>query len=216
MEKSLGFLLLGLAIGIGGMLWVQRPDASLPAAQTDFSEYFIELPGDILSLTHGFAGGIGRTPAAITSLEDSEISHMLGFTARIRDVDGKLVGLASELEIFPDDKGIRPNITWKTDWTVNTPQGTLFMYEKERIPTAHLPAFASVMAGKNWTGSLPAQVSVGPHPSGRGVIIGGTGIYAGASGTFIEKVELRDLTTEGAIVGTMSIQIYLDKKVDDK
>jgi len=90
------------------------------------------------------------------------------------------------------------------------------MYEEEGVPAAHLPAFASVVAGKNWTGSLPAQVSVGPHPSGRGIIIGGTGIYEGATGTFVEKVELRSLTTEGELRGVMYLQIYLDKKEGEK
>lgn len=212
MKIALAFLLLGLALGTSLMWWMSRPEPVRPASQADVIEYSIELPGDILSLTHGFADGIGRTPKAITSLENSAISNMLGFTGRIRDSDGNFVGLASELENFPDDKGIRPDISWKTDWTVNTPQGTLFMYEDEGIPAAHLPAFASVMAGKDWTGSLPAQVSVGPHSSGRGVIIGGTGIYAGATGTFIEKVDLRGLTTEGAMTGTMYVQIYLDRK----
>ncbi|MBL4852886.1 hypothetical protein JYT93_00290 [bacterium AH-315-J19] len=216
MKKSIALLLFGLVLGIGGMWWVQRPDAPPPASQVGFIEFTIKIPEDVLSLTHGFAGGIGRTPDTIASLENSEISHMLGFTARIRDTDGTLVGLASELEIFPDDKGIRPGISWKTDWTVNTPQGTLFMYEEEGVPAAHLPAFASVVAGKNWTGSLPAQVSVGPHPSGRGIIIGGTGIYEGATGTFVEKVELRSLTTEGELRGVMYLQIYLDKKEGEK
>jgi len=217
MKKTLSIVLAGAALGIGGMFLLSRPAPASPAVQADVIEYFIELPGDVLSLSHGFAGGaggIGRTPSAITSLENSVISNMLAFTARIRDRDGNLVGLASELEIFPDDKGIRPDLTWKTDWTITTPEGTLLMYQYEGMPAAHLPAFASVAAGENWTGSLPGQTSVGPHPSGRGVIVGGTGIYAGATGTFIENVDLRGLTTEGGIFGVMSLQIYLDKKPD--
>jgi len=212
MKKTLCVILFGMALGIGGLSLLGRPARALAATQAEFIEYSIELPGDVLSLTHGFASGIGRTPGNITNLENSTISNMLAFTARIRDKDGNFAGLASELEIFPDDNGIRPDITWKTDWTVTTPQGTLLMYEVERVPTAHLPAFASIDAGESWTGSLPAQVSVGPHPSGRGVIVGGTGIYAGATGTFFEKVELRGLTTDGEMAGTMYLQIYLDKK----
>ncbi len=212
MKKTLPVMITGVTLGISGVFLFSKPAPAAPAEEASFIEYSIELPGDVLSLTHGFAGGIGPMPDAITTLENSTISDMLAFTGRIRDRDGNLVGLASELEIFPDANGIRPDMTWKTDWTVTTPQGTLFMHENERIPAAHLPAFETVAGGEAWTGSLPAQVSVGPHPSGRGVIVGGTGLYAGATGTFVEKVDLRGLTPEGDMAGVMYVQIFLDKK----
>jgi len=219
MKNTIAFIVLGIVLGITAVFMVQslqKMEATSSTEHVDFIEYRVEVPGDVLAITHGFERGIGRAPDTITSLENSAISNMLAFIARIRDKDGNLVGLASELEIFPDDKGVNPDKTWKTDWTVTTPQGTLLMYENERVPAAHLPAFTSVMAGENWTGSIFAQTSVGPHPSGRGVIIGGTGIYAGATGTFVEKIELRGLTTEGGITGTMYLQIYLDKKPDNQ
>ncbi len=212
MKKSLAFLVFGLVLGIGGMWWIQRPDAPPPAAQTDFIEFTIKIPEDIISLTHGFTNSMARLPDNIVSLEDSSISNMIAVTARVRNKDGDFVGMASELEIFPDDKGPRPGMSWKTDWTITTPQGTLFIYEDERVPAAHLPAFMRVASGENWQGSIAADISFGPHPSGRGIIIDGTGIYAGATGTFVEKVDLQGLTTEGEMTGVMYLQVYLDKK----
>ncbi len=200
----------GIIIGVAGMYWFNRPEAPLPVSQADFIEFNLEIPGDILAMTHGFTGSIKRVPENITSLENSSISNMIGVVARIRDRDGKPAGLASELEIFPDDSGPRPGMTWKTHWTITTPEGSLLIYETEAVPLAHIPAFASVIAGNDWSGSIFADVSSGPHPTGRGVIIDGTGIYAGARGTFNERVELRQLTTDGEMVGTMYLQIYLD------
>ena len=214
MKKPWLSVLVGIFIGVAGMYWLNRPEAPLPVSQADFIEFSIEIPGDIIAMTHGFTGSIKKIPENIISLENSSISNMIGVIARIRDKNGELAGLASELEIFPDDKGVRPGITWKTDWTITTPEGSLLAYETEAIPLAHMPAFTSVITGNNWTGSLYGNVTSGPHPTGRGVIIGGTGVYAGARGTFIERVELRQLTTDGGMVGTMYLQIYLehDKK----
>jgi len=210
-KKTLLFLLAGIALGVAGMFWLNRPETPLPISQTNYVEFKLEMAEDILSLTHGFSGGMMRVPQNVAGLENSSLKNMLGLVARIRNADGELVGLASELEIFPDDAGPRPGMDWKTHWTITTPEGSLLIYETESIPLAHIPAFASVIMGNDWTGSIAANVSSGPHPSGRGVIVGGTGVYDGASGTFIERVELRGLTTRGEMVGTMYLQIYLDR-----
>jgi len=103
MKKSIALLLFGLVLGIGGMWWVQRPDAPPPASQVGFIEFTIKIPEDVLSLTHGFAGGIGRTPDTIASLENSEISHMLGFTRT-----GHLSAWPVNLKFFLTIKGYVP------------------------------------------------------------------------------------------------------------
>ncbi|MBL4617185.1 MAG: hypothetical protein JKY46_05775 [Robiginitomaculum sp.] len=175
-------------------------------------EYFTNIPADVISLTHGFANGIGLIPDNVKDLTNSPISNMLGLIVRIRDKDGNLVGLANELEAFPDDKGFRPEISWKTDWTIRTAHGSLYMYQTEQVPAAHFPAFEAVAEGKDWSGSLPAQVTTGPHSTRRGIVVGGTGVYQGVSGTFVESVELQGLTTAGKISGILSLQIYLDPK----
>ncbi len=209
-KKSFLFLFVGAFLGAFVMYWLNRPPLPPSANTADFLEFRVEIPGDTLSLTHGFSGSLKRIPEYIVSLENSSLSNMIGLIARIRDKDGKLAGLASELEIFPDDIGPRPGMGWRTHWTITTPEGSLLVYETERIPMAHIPPFASVIAGNDWTGAIEADVSSGPHPSGRGVIVGGTGIYADASGTFIERVELRKLTTKGEMVGSMYLQFYFD------
>lgn len=216
-KKSFLFLFVGVFLGALVMYWLNRP--ALPPSvnmadvnTADVLEFRVEIPGDILSLTHGFSGSLKRIPENVASLENSSLSNMIGLIARVRDKDGKLVGLASELEIFPDDIGPRPGMKWDTHWTITTPVGSLLIYEIERIPMAHIPPFASVIAGNDWAGAIAADVSSGPHTSGRGVIVGGTGIYAGASGTFIERVELRKLTTKGEMAGSMYLQFYFDHK----
>jgi len=204
MKKSLALLFLGLVLGVGGMLWLNRSEPSAPvppATPTDFIEFAIHIPQDVISLTHGFPNGSARVPETITSLENSSLGNMLAVSARVRDKDGNFVGMASQLELFPDVSGPRPGMSWKADWTITTPQGTLYIYHDERVAMEHMPAFRHVATGENWEGSIAANTSFGPHPSGRGIVVGGTGIYAGRTGTFIEKVDLQGLTTERKIRG---------------
>ncbi|MCF6329741.1 MAG: hypothetical protein L3J02_08085 [Henriciella sp.] len=212
MRRSLAFLLLGLALGVAGMYLFSRPTPPPPASQVDFIEFSMEIPEDVISLTHGFPNGSARVPETILSLEGSSLGNMLAVSARVRDKDGDFVGMASQLELFPDVNGPRPGMSWKADWTITTPQGTLFLYHDERVAMEHMPAFRHVATGENWEGSIPADTSFGPHPSGRGIIVGGTGIYAGRTGTFTEKVDLQGLTTERKIRGVMYLQVNLDKK----
>jgi len=211
MKKTILLILLGILLGIGGMFIMSRPEAPPPASQVDFLEFTAELPGDALSMTHGIEGMM-IFPEGIADLKNTPISNMMGISTRIRGKDGEYVGLASELELFPNDKGLRPGMKWKTYWTFMTFDGALFVYEIEAPPLAHLPMLSSLAQGKDWTGSIPADTSVGPHPSGRGIIVGGTGAYAGASGTFVERIDLRGFTVEGKITGTLYLQLYLDKK----
>ncbi len=173
-------------------------------------EFTVNMPEDALSFTHGFSTGLMRIPEQIENFENSPLSPMIAATFRLRDKGGNLVGIASELEIFPDELGPRPDISWKTDWTITTSAGSIYIHQDERVPAVHIPAFAQLMEGKNWEGSLMGQISSGPHASGRGIIIGGTGVYAGASGTFVEKVDLQALSIDGKMRGIMILQIYLD------
>jgi hypothetical protein len=43
-------------------------------------------------------------------------------------------------------------------------------------------------------------------------MVGGTGVYAGRTGTFIERVDLQGLTTDGRFSGIIYLQVYLDPK----
>ncbi len=199
-KKPLLLLVAVIALGVAGIFWLNRSEVPAPVTQAKYIEFIYELPGDTLALTHGFPGSLKRHPENITSLENSRLSNMIGLVARIRNRDGELVGLASELEIFPDDKGPRPGMTWDTHWTITTSEGSLLIFETETIPDEHITIFETVAV----------DISSGPHPSGRGIIVGGTGIYAGATGMFIERVELRGLTTEGKMTGSMFLQVYLD------
>jgi len=206
------FIAFSAVFSLGLVLLVQIPQPATAANSPDFIEFTINVPEDVLSMTHGFNTGLMKIPPTITSLSGSADQSMLAVTARLRNAGGEFVGIASELEVFPDAIGPRPGMSWKTDWTITTKQGSLFIYQEERVPDAHIPAFSQLASGQNWHGSIIANISSGPHPSGRGIIIGGTGVYAGRTGTFIERVDLTGLTTKGEMLGVMYLQIYLDKK----
>ena len=61
--------------------------------------------------------------------------------------------------------------------------------------------------GKDWTGNWTVQTTVGPREDGRGIIVGGTGEFAGANGTFVEIDRVTRYTTDGAMMGEFELRV---------
>jgi hypothetical protein len=167
------------------------------------------MPEDVISVTHGGAVGLKPYPEGVPPLADPALKTALALTVRIRNKDGEVIGFASELEDFPNGKD--PAAKWNAWWTIVIPgRGALFAFEEEAIPAAHAPAFQSVAGGENWEGSIGAQVAVGPGEDGRGVILGGDGAFAGASGSVAEFTTLKGLTTDGVMTGVLELRVSFD------
>lgn len=166
--------------------------------------------GDMLSLTHAGDLGPRRVPEGISLLEDEAINRGLVLSALLRDENGDVVGLATELEYFPE--GQRPGVSWDTYWTVLLPgRGSIYGFETEEIPAEHLPLFIARANGTPFKGENRAKIASGPAEGGLGIIVGGTGEFEGATGTIAEFYVLKELPMDGSIVGTLELEIRIDE-----
>lgn len=187
-------------------------------AKRETISYFIEVPADFISLTHGGKLPLKISPAGILSLENSPISNTLALTTRLRDKEGRLVGITSELEDFavagraPVAKGAEP--VWDTYWTlVVAGRGSLYLHEKESLGPTVGRIFAEARKRKqDWVGSHNEPSTVGPLPGRNGEIIGGTGAFYGASGTFREIATLKKFTQDGQIEAQVELRLELDQR----
>ncbi|MCG8443721.1 MAG: hypothetical protein MI723_18115 [Caulobacterales bacterium] len=181
-------------------------------AETERVVFTLETDRDLIAMTHGGQIPLTPTPPGVRSLEGTGADRSLVLAGLIRDESGEVVGVASELEYFPqpEEEGAKP--PWDTYWTlVILGRGALFAAQQENIPAEHAPAFAAAEEGEGWTGSILGRTTVGPGPDGAGVVLGGDGEFAGARGTFVETVDLRAVTADGGIVGVLSLTFDLER-----
>ena len=97
---------------------------------------------------------------------------------------------------------------WHATWTIMLPgRGHVVGYELEKRDADASQIFAQVAAGQEWNGEFYEQVAVGPLPSGDGIILGGTGEFAGATGTLSEWVRLHRMTPDGMMHGRLELHV---------
>jgi|GEM_PF-1392154 len=198
------FALLGLS-GCGDPV-----DRAQIVSQDEMTiSFFIEGAEDIVAITHSGAMPLKQLPADIQPLQPTPAGHSLGLIAKVRDGDGAVIGFASELEDFPIVDEFNDKNVWDTYWTVViNGRGSLLLYEKESLG----PEVGSIFSETHkrtddWTGNLVHASNVGPAPSGLGVIVGGTGEFSGADGTFEEIGTLRRFTPDGDIDASIELRV---------
>ena len=184
--------------------------AAAPAAAGQSTSFFIDLPGDGIAASHNGALALAAGPPGIALLTEERVKHGLAILMKVRNDAGEVIGFASELESFPA-KGdmLHQDITWNTAWTLVIPgQGMLFLHETEHSgelgPKVVNPTMAS---GEPWQGSWHTQTTNGPRADGLGEVIGGTGAFKGAKGSFAESITLTQYTKEGLLFGKLELRI---------
>lgn len=181
-----------------------------PAGET--LSFLMELPADAIALTHG-GGPIAAFPEGIATLRDTPVANTLALTVRVRDSAGRIVGLATELEDFPRGEMLDSGKVWDTYWTVMiVGRGSLYLHEKESLGPAVSRIFAdAAQRGRDWEGFHRESSTVGPLRDRNGAIVGGTGDFAGARGTFREIGTLRRFTSQGEIEATIELRLELTR-----
>lgn len=168
--------------------------------------FYFEMPGDGLAMTHNGRHLLPSGPPGIAHLTEPAIASGLLLIAKLRNERGEIVGTASEAEWFPNPEDMSQ--PWHATWTIMIPgRGHIVGYELERVSPAAAQIFAKVAAGEEWRGEFYEQVAVGPLPSGDGVILGGSGEFAGATGTLSEFARLQRMTPDGVMHGRIELHV---------
>lgn len=182
--------------------------AMLPALATARTEnFFVDIPGNAIALTTGPGNFLSGLPAGIALLDEPAIQSGLAALAKVSDENGNIVGFASELI----DIDFVQEVT-ATDWTVVIPgRGTLFLITAENVSPLLRIVEDMVATGELERVFDPPLFFVNTVP-GTGFIVGGTGEFEGAEGTFRELDILFSLSL---ITGELGVTDILEVNFED-
>jgi hypothetical protein len=129
---------------------------------------------------------------------------------RLHDDLGNVVGIGSQVEVVAlDSNPLEHVINAHTDWTWTIPgSGVLFLGQKEGGPDIGATQAEAKKAG-TWRGRRTFNHTLGPLPQGRGIIHGGTGVFARMVGSFRELNTLYQVPAEGDLDGSADYEFTL-------
>lgn len=178
--------------------------------------FYLRTTQDLLSISHGGVIPLGNYPEGIPTLAKTGIPDMLAFTATLRDANGQHIGVASELEDFPNHTpNYKGPYIWDTLWTLMIHnRGSLYLVQQEKMAEEDIAMFLRVKeTGETWEGETPPHsTTYGPLPEGYGIIVGGSGEFEGATGKFQEIATLYSFTPEGVLDAKLELRLWLDEK----
>ena len=205
----IGFMLLILANPL--LLQAQaEPVADASNGAETVESFFLEWPEDAVCITHNGKVFLAPYPTTIPLFTEPNIKNSLAVVAKIRDAEGTIIGFASEMEVFLNSDFEGGDIRFKTDWTIVIPgRGTLFLHQedhdRELVSKIVKPTMDS---GKDWEGDLTLSTTAGPRADGRGIIVGGTGEFEGAKGSFLEIGTISKYTADGNIYLRDELRVF--------
>jgi hypothetical protein len=219
--KLTAIIVGSLAVGAVSMLALSfaNPLASRPktAAITQpaadghtLETFYFEAPEDGIAATHDGNKPIQAFPQGIPAFSEKNLASAFLLVAKARNKHGEIVGFASEMEdVAPESNIMQGRMIMHSTWTLEIPgRGTLFMFEIENASEfAKKVVIPALAFGKTWNEPWTFTTTIGPHADGRGIITGGTGEFAGATGTFVEVTHLRKFTPDGQMFLTMELQL---------
>lgn len=154
-------------------------------------------PDDIVALTNAGAPPLPPLiPDNVAALGGTGIEMAQGVMMKLRDETGRIIGLGSELEIYPAD----PDGLLEVWFTMMLPgRGTLFIHQTKRYADpALMEVFGKVAeTGQAWEGVLDVVSTAGPGPDGLGVVMAGTGEFEGVTGTQSQTMGFRRVPPDG-------------------
>ena len=204
--------LMALVLPVSAMAQANNiPAYSQAAPGEKVLSFFGILPDHGVALTTGGTMPLRTGPEGIALFTEPALNNTLALIMKLADENGTVIGFASELEIFPGDPAAA-EISWDTAWTLSIPgRGMIFLHQIEHSgglgPNIVEPTMKS---GKDWVGDWTVTTTVGPLPSGRGRIVGGSGEFANIKGSFVEIDRLTGFTVDGVMFGKLEIRMFLE------
>jgi hypothetical protein len=213
---GLGGLLLGAVLSLGLPLALslgaknQTPELIASDDGLIHETFVMQSPTDAIAATHDGNKPIAAFPSSIPLLNDPQIKAGFALVAKLRDEAGNIVGFTSEQEVVSADSNIlQGRMEMDTTWTVTLPgRGTLFLSQREDAAQfardVVMPAF---LFNRPLAEPMTMITTAGPADDGSGLIVGGTGEFAGITGHFVEVTRLSGFSRESGIEGTIELQL---------
>lgn len=151
--------------------------------------FYIRLPGDRLGNPYATAVAPFPTPSFVRQGED----YILAELFRVRDSEGRVIGLASKMtgNVAVSEHRVRPN----TDWMLMIPSRGALMASTEGRPSD---------ADRNY------QLDrMGLDIVNSGFIIEGTGDFQGLSGFYMEETGVDSVDETGQVHGQVSLRFRM-------
>lgn len=176
--------------------------------------FFFSSPEDGIAVTHGGKLPLGIGPPGVVALSDPAIDRGFALILNMHDANGRIVGFAVELEVHPEGDMLAQDLRWETEWVLVIPgRGVLVLNQQEHSGELGPKVINTVReTGSDWVGDWTVQTTVGPLANGRGVILGGTEEFAGASGSFIEIDHLTRFTADGVMWGDFELRLAMEAR----
>ncbi len=188
--------------------------ANAPAMESVEVTFHMDAPQDGIAITHAGDKPLPLYPAGIGTLSDPSINQGFVLLTKLRDASGAVIGFTSEQEVVsPESNLANGTLMTQSSWTLTIPgRGTIFLFEIENqsefLQKAGVPALT---AGKEWNQPWTFVTTAGPHESGHGIVVGGTGEFEGITGTFTEITHLERFTPKGELFGKIELQLAYQK-----
>ena len=210
-----------VCVALAAMLGSARGDAlsttekeALIASGYTIETFQMEAPKDGIAATNSGDKPIPPAPPGVGLLDDERIRNGFVLLTKLRNEAGEVIGFTSEQEVVASESNVlEGRLRTTTTWTLTIPgRGTIFLAEDEdQSEFARKVALPALTQGKDWNEPWTFVTTVGPDASGRGVVVGGTGEFAGIAGTFVEVTHLRRFTKDKEFFATIELQLAYRK-----
>ncbi|MFD7408625.1 hypothetical protein ACFV7R_39650 [Streptomyces sp. NPDC059866] len=172
--------------------------------------FFAEVPKDGVFETHRGDLPLAVFPEGIAKFTEPRLQKAFALGGKLRDKNGEVVGFSTEIEeVLPETDFESGKLLTHTVWTLFFPgRGTIVLDQIENSSEVATKVFKPALeSGEPWTGTLNAVTTAGPRADGKGVILGGTGEFAGIRGSGIEIANLRRFDpATGSLEGTFELR----------
>lgn len=176
--------------------------------------FFFRSPEDGIAVTHSGQLPLGIAPPGVVALSEPAIDKGFVLILNMYDANAEMVGFAVELEVHPEGDMLAEDLRWETEWVLVIPgRGVLILNQQEHSGELGPKVINTIReTGRDWVGDWTVQTTVGPLANGRGVVIGGTGEFEGASGSFIEIDHLTRFSADGVMWGDFELRLAMESR----
>lgn len=178
--------------------------APAPPLDTKFHPWSFETftfsTTELISVTSASGGLFAPFPADITPLDEPVISNGVIFAAKFRNLNGDIVAFGTEQEVVDFEAAIS-----LTTYTITVPgRGTLMLKQREDV-SGLLDRANDMIANEDHVRTFDPPLEIVTTIPGTGLIVGGSGEFAGAFGfmreiNILAEINLMDGTIDDFVI----------------